>query len=456
MEKRMDTSQSAQTAQQTPPAGSAGRKVETAKSIGGFGGRGWSVILYCVLMFWFYAGMVNDGSNITAPAVAEKIGVAYPLVLSMGTVAGIVAFVLFIIFGQVNSRLGVRTTSSLCLVIAGVAYICVGQATSLVAYAIALCVLAGAVMSAGYICGGVFVANWFPKKKGIVMGYTTMGLNFASAFYVPLIAAVVGAWGISRGVLVPAIACIVVGVVGFIFMRGNPMEYGKYPDNVSREEYEAEYCTEKLDASGGWSVKRLLKTRELWLCAVSTGILQLITSGIVTQLVVRNVHLGFTQERAIGMMTIVAIVGIFGSWAFGVLDQKLGTKKAMVIFALWEIVALLANITETTAGIYISIVMIGMSIGGSANFTVSLPANVFGRHGFSKVNGVIFPIQGLITAMAFVINAVSLALTGELRMSYVVFAGLVVVSMVLAALVKEHKYNRDFHVEEEHMKHITG
>ena len=43
--------------------------------------------------------------------------------------------------------------------------------------------------------------------------------------------------------------------------------------------------------------------------------------------------------------------------------------------------------------------MIGMAIGGSANFTTSLPAAIFGRHEFDKVNSVIFPVQGLITSM---------------------------------------------------------
>ena len=26
-------------------------------------GKGWGTIIFCLLMFWFYAGMVNDSSN---------------------------------------------------------------------------------------------------------------------------------------------------------------------------------------------------------------------------------------------------------------------------------------------------------------------------------------------------------------------------------------------------------
>ena len=43
-------------------------------SIFRFGLWGWVTILYCLLMFFLYVGMCNDGANITAPAItAENI-----------------------------------------------------------------------------------------------------------------------------------------------------------------------------------------------------------------------------------------------------------------------------------------------------------------------------------------------------------------------------------------------
>ncbi|MBR3244895.1 MAG: hypothetical protein IKF90_19770 [Parasporobacterium sp.] len=59
------------------------------KELFGFG-KGWGTIIYCLLMFWLYAGMVNDSSNIVAPAVAEKLGVPAGNVLQMGTVAALI------------------------------------------------------------------------------------------------------------------------------------------------------------------------------------------------------------------------------------------------------------------------------------------------------------------------------------------------------------------------------
>ena len=57
-------------------------------------GKGWGIIFYCMAMFWFYVGFVNDGSNITAPAVAANLGVQSGTVLTCNSVAGVVGVLL--------------------------------------------------------------------------------------------------------------------------------------------------------------------------------------------------------------------------------------------------------------------------------------------------------------------------------------------------------------------------
>ena len=110
--------------------------------------------------------------------------------------------------------------------------------------------------------------------------------------------------------------------------------------------------------------------------------------------------------------------------------------------------ALFFNVLETRSTIYISVFMIGMAIGGSANFTTSLPAAVFGRHGFEKVNSVVFPIQGIVTSLNFLLSGISIALTGSLRGAYVVFIILLGFNLLLITRVNEHKFNKDFHTQD--------
>lgn len=318
-------------------------------------------------------------------------------------------------------------------------------------YCVAMCFVYGGIMSAGYVAGGTLVANWFPKKKGIVMGYTTMGHNLASAFYVQLVSILIGPTvlqTIGKGVVPIGIAAVIIGILGMILIRNTPEERDLNPDNVSDKVFQEEYDHSSVNDDGGWTTGRLLTTKELWMAAITTGFFQICSVGVMSQLVLRNVELGFSQQSAMNVMTILALGGVVGSWLVGVIDEKVGTKKTMVLFGIWYAIALLLNFTavdHVTPLVYASLFMIAMGIGGSANFTTSLPTSIFGRQGFDKVNSVIFPIQGAITALCFAVNGVVQLLTGgQIRFAYLVFACVAIVNVLLVLTVDEHKYNKDW------------
>ncbi|MEI3375090.1 MAG: MFS transporter [Coprococcus catus] len=413
-------------------------------------GIGWGTILYCLLMFFLYVGMINDGTNVLAPAAAANCGVEPGTIITMNGYAGMIAVIGFIIAGQINKKIGPRLTSAICLIISGVTYIGCGNATSVMLYTVCMTLCATGMMSAGYVAGGTLVANWFPKKKGIVMGYTTMGHNFASAFYVAIMTGLIATMGsMNKASWLPGVAAIILGIVGFIFMRNTPQERGINPDNVSDEVYASEYDTAEDDSD--WTTIKLLKTKETWFAAIFTGLFQICSVGVMQQLVTRNIRdFGMTQGAALTLMTIVALIGVFGSWIIGVIDQKIGTKKTMQFFGIWYAAALVINVlAKGQVGLlfYLSILMIGMGIGGSANFTTSLPTSIFGRQGFDKVNSVVFPIQGFVTAWCFVVNGIVTNVIGNLSVAYIIFAVGAVIVSVCVTFVDEYKYNKDHKAE---------
>ena len=411
--------------------------------------KGWGIILYQALMFFLLIGFSIDGLNIVAPAFSESSGVDYPSVLSMATIAGFIGIVVYIFAGRVNVKIGPRLMSGGCLIGAGLSYVFLGHTSTLVTYCIALTLVTCFINSAAYIAGNTLIAQWFPKKKGLANGFTTMGHNCGSAFYVPLVSAAIAAFGFANGLSLLAVIAIVLGVVGLLLVRNTPQEAGMYPDNVSKEVYEREYFQGSAEDDGGWTVVKLLKTKEMWLCALIIGINQLVTTGVMSQLVVRNVGIGFTQEAAIGLMTVCALIGVAGSYAFGAIDQKLGVKKAILLFLAWYCVALAVNCTDTVIGVYVSVAMIGVAVGAAANFIVSLPASVFGRQGFTVVNSVFFPLMQIVLTTNYAVNAAALKVTGSLRGAYFVYIGLLVVNMVLTFIINPTKYNKDVAVEQE-------
>lgn len=415
-----------------------------------FGRAGWGTIIYCLLMFYFYVGMINDGTNVLAPTAAANIGVEPGTVIQTNGYAGMLAVLGFIIGGRINRAIGPRLTSGLFCILSGVTYIICGNATSIPVYFIAMTLCATGMMSAGYVAGGTLVATWFPKKKGIVMGYTTMGHNLASASYVAILTFLVAGMGSINTASIPiGLCCIILGICGILFIRNTPQERHLNPDNVSDEIYADEYHTTTEDS--GWTVAKLLKTKETWLVALYTGLFQICSVGVMQQLVTRNIRdFGMSEGGALTLMTIVALVGVCGSWLIGVIDTKIGTKKTMQGFGLWYAAALVVNVLahgQTGFLFYLSIAMIGMGIGGSANFTTSLPTSVFGRQGFDRVNSVVFPIQGFVTAWCFVINGIVTNAIGNLSIAYIIFACGAVIVTICVSFIDEYKFNKDHKAE---------
>ena len=200
-------------------------KKDNRNSVVDFGFHGWFHIIYMLLVFWFYVGMVNDGSNnIAGDIAARMLGSAEQagVISACNSVAGILGVLLFIVSGILNRKIGPRYMSGINCIIAGMAYIGVLNAPNTFVYTLMMTLTCGTIMSAGYLSNGVIVANWFPKKKGIVMGYTTMGHNLATALFVPLILYLVAVLGVERACYPISGGCIILGLIGLLFIRDTP------------------------------------------------------------------------------------------------------------------------------------------------------------------------------------------------------------------------------------------
>lgn len=434
------------------------KKLQSENTKANFG-KGWLIIFYCMIMFWFLIGFSIDGQNIVIEVFAgahwEELGFAdqtalHAKLLDIAMWAGFIGVIAYFVIGRICVKVGGKMLSVVCLALAGASYIYYGAAKDLTAYFIGLTLVTIFINGAGYIGGGNLVTQWMPKKKGLANGFTTMGHNLGSALYVPLISALIGAYGMAKGMSITGIAAIVIAVIAFFIIKDTPQECGVYPDNVTKEVYEKEYADMTTENTGRWTVAKLLKTKEMWIVALIIGINQLVTTGVMSQMVSRNMELGFTQTKAVSLMTACALIGLAGSYAFGFVDQKLGVKTSIRTFLIWYVIALAINYGfNNMIGGYICVMMVGVAIGASANFMVSLPASVFGRHSFDLVYSIYFPIMEIVLMLNYKINSIALTMTGSLRGAYLVFIALLVVNVVLISILDVRKYNLDYKKEDE-------
>lgn len=415
-------------------------------------GKGWNLMIFAILAMLVTNAGVNDGLNIALPAIDEGAGLDYELCLSMGTVAGFVGVAMMLVIAKFRDRFGGRKVSAALFIIFGLTfYFLFLRATNIVMYGLSQCIMVSCGQGCFYLCTGPMQSDWFPKKRGVVNGISTIGANIGTAVLAPIMTVLLTMAEYKTSLSVFAAAAIALGIFAYATLRDDPIEAGMYPDNVTKEVYEAEYknLTDHEDYVSDWTIPKMLRCKEVWLAAVVPGFITLGLLGIITQFVPRNTALGLSNGVAISAMTVAGLVGIVGSYAIGYIDTKLGTKKACMIYCGIFALGILFNLLATywLPFVYISIFIVGFSLGGSTNMSLSFPASIFGVLDYPKVNGVIFPINYCIGCLNFVVNAVVMKVTGSLTGAYIVYLCLFLINILIVAKTEEGKWDKLKHPE---------
>ncbi len=401
-----------------------------------FGKMGWLYIFFALVALILMTSLTVDSLNVTVPQIAAERGWNQATLLSIFTYAGWISVAGSVAIGWLLDRKGSRFVFVLSFLAGGLAYIWWGNSHSIWEYAVSATILSCAANAFGMMCCSNLLSYWFPTKKGLALGWATIGNNLSPVIIVPTIAFLLPRLGMGKTSLIFGGIMLLMAVISFFCVKNTPEEAGCYPDNDPQfREHHQETPESTL------SVKEILKNKNTWLCGVIYGLLSIVTVGLMSQFIPRLMSFGFEMGEATAMFSAVALIGAVGSYLWGWLDQKLGTKNCSIVFSLWFGAAVLFNVLPGTICLYISLFMIGCAIGGTTNLSASIVATLFGRFDFARANMVVNPIIALLRNCAFAILAVALQVTGSLDGAYIFFVGLCVVAAVLSALIKEKGAN---------------
>lgn len=402
-----------------------------------FGRRGWTVAIYQVVWFFFMTGMTVDGLNIIVPQIAAFRGWNPDTVLSISSPASIIALFLVMIFGGLARKFGLKRTMIVTMFAAGIVTILYGNSVNIAMYAVCLVLMVTLINAFSLVLGLSICTNWFPTKKGVVMGFTTIGMNLASALISQVLNQISSRSNIVVAISVMGCAIIVVGILTLIFIKETPEEVGCYPDN---DPYVAELLKQQEaeeSESGAVGYAQALKNPKTWLFGIAYGCFGLATVGIMSQLVSFFTETkGYEMQTALNVVTIAAVIGIVGSILWGVVDQKIGTKKTSIIFGIWYGIGILLLLSSNFVIMVIGIVMLGAGIGGNGNFPPSMAALIYGRKEFPICYSVLNTIVGVVRSMSFVVLAVLRSVSSGYTVPYIVFAIIALIGGLMIIPIK--------------------
>ncbi len=388
-------------------------------------GKGWTLIIYAFLAY-FTATAVGSAMNVASGTLSELRGWNAAVLTSLISVGAIANIVAGFLLGKLSTKYSAKYLSLICFGIYVVVMLGLGATSNFMIFAVCLVVANGISSGIGYQLSPILISKWFPKRKAIVMGIVTMGIPLCSGVATMMYQAGYASMGSIGGFLPFIIIAVVAILILLVFISDNPLDKGYTPDNGVKVEGEVE---KEVNKESIWTTQKLLRTPQVWIHGITLGTQLLFASGIMVQLFPRLLEIGIDPATAGLMMMASGLLALPGSYLCGVIDSKIGARKAAYTSFVFGILAMALNLTGNIIGVWASLVCIGMVIGGAANWPASLCIEEFGDD-FANGYGIIQPIIQLVGAIGPAFFAIFYGITGSYRVPYMCGAALMLIGLI--------------------------
>ena len=397
------------------------------------------IIIYAGILFFGSTILVAGMTNTAFPIFGEIRNWDYSVLIMFSGVAMFVSAATGLLFGQLALKIGFKKVMIIGLFGMGIVAALLGLTKSMAVFIIGIFfanIFATAFQNVGV---SSLVNTWFPRTKGIVLGWATMGIICSDILWSPNIPKPMLAIGPEKTFIIVGACYFVIAIIGILFVKSTPEQANTYPDGDPTGIDDLKASLKALqEYKSPWTIKKLLGTSRTWQIIFGWGFLWMISICYVSQFVPRVMSLGYDMTTGTTIMTVGGFVALFGSWLFGFLDQKLGTKKSTLFCAIWLVLMFILAMLHpiSIAFIWISEVGIMASIGGVCNLIPSMIGTSWGRWDFAAANRLINPVTLVFPAAGIFLGGLFLNIgLGYLGM-YIVCAILAVVSVIIVATTK--------------------
>jgi len=421
----------------------------TAKKQGmnNFGRKGWAIVIYTLLIYLFTC-VTNDTLNVSTGFFGGFLQVDPNSLLPFAAIGGFAGVVLSLIAGLIIARKNVKLPTTVLFVLLGLLFAFNGQAKNVGMFAIATILTTAVSQTLNLVCTQQIMSNWFPKKKGIALGWATMGMPICSAVMVAVFEGLFHV-DISAPYWLMGVICIVLAVITAVWFKNYPEEAGAYPDNEPVDPEEQKKTLEFMaNYKSQWTVGKLLKNKQFWMLVLIFGFLFMGLVATVAQLIPRINSLLPTPDNNVGILwlTIASVIGIPGSFVWGYVDQKIGTGKTNKIFCVcWAVTMILSCVGMAIRSLPLTIVTVVLYAclnGGLGNMMPSMFIKIFGRYDFAQANKIGMPIVICLRSLTMIIMPIILTAAGAdqamgFRNLFVLISILSIIACVLAFIIKD-------------------
>ena len=351
--------------------------------------QAWIIVVACMLIQAIPFGVAsNIQPQFVSYVVAEKgfTLAGFSLIFTLGTVASAIASP---IVGALFNKVNTKVMYLLGAILSGGGFLAFSMCNKLWQfYVIAAVVQIGtAVISS--IGVPLLINRWFDEEtKGKAMGIAFAGSGLGNIFLQQLVASSLATNGASKSYMIFGVLSLIVGIPVSLFFLRMP----KNDSEVVRGKKQDGKQVEASNNNSGFTFKEASKLKYFWLFGFGLFFLGMYVSALAVQYpAYLSTAGGFTPAMVGTVGSIFALFCLFGNLFGGIIFDKLGTTKGLVVaFILAAVsclclmfakeVAFLAFIFAALKGLSVFAYMIGPSM---------LTGSFFGQKDFGAILGIV-------------------------------------------------------------------
>lgn len=228
-------------------------------------------------------------------------------------------------------------------------------------------------------------AKWFPEKKGFVVGLVLVGFGVSPLVTAPLVRKLVEFHGVTNTFLILGISFgIIIPILSMPFRY--PKEFKTNSEQIKHNG--TEYNTKEMLRSGNF--------KGLYLSYMIGTMIGLMMIGMTSTIGTGLIHL--SQTKVALLMCLFAICNGIGRPVFGLITDKLSSKKAMLIsYLLIAFAAMMMLMAKKDSVILFSIAfsIFWFNLGGWLAIAPTSTMALYGTKHYSENYGVVFTAYGI-------------------------------------------------------------
>lgn len=372
---------------------------------------GWSMVAFAFLGFFLTTYFDVMSPNVFIPALAAK-GMDPAALLGAHSAGGICGALLGIALGKMIEAKGPKLVFVVTAIISGINFALLGFSASQAQAVVHIFVNQLLVLGYSMMSLLALMARWFPRKKGVIMGFITSGSIGSGIVILPLGQALFNSHGIGVSNAVIGSILVVFGIIAIFWVKDTPQEVGLEPDNQPFTEEELAAMEAAKDKKSPWTIGRVLTSPIIWVLVLCAGLITIGNLGTQTSGVGILTERGLDPAMALTLLGAGGVIGFIGSNFSGILDQKTNSHIAGIVMYALATAGLVMIWFGTGIVAGIGFCFQGAVVGAVNNLLPSHIITRFGAEHYDAIYGICCPINRLLASFGSMIMSFSLASTG--------------------------------------------